>query len=124
MGSVSEKELKILEQKEHILKPVEKDNFSNEWEKLIKDNTELRFMVNGKVISKDINYFDNDIVKKMEKLGRVNIHTLVAELMGNPIIPSVKYSDWIYIYLINRLINNELIEKSVENNITYVEVTR
>lgn len=124
LGSVSEKELKILEQKEHILKPVEKDNFSNEWEKLIKDNTELRFMVNGKVISKDINYFDNDIVKKMEKLGRVNIHTLVAELMGNPIIPSVKYSDWIYIYLINRLINNELIEKSVENNITYVEVTR
>lgn len=123
-GSVSEKELKILEQKEHILKPVEKDNFSNEWEKLIKDNTELRFMVNGKVISKDINYFDNDIVKKMEKLGRVNIHTLVAELMGNPIIPSVKYSDWIYIYLINRLINNELIEKSVENNITYVEITR
>ena len=67
LGSVSEKELKILEQKEHILKPVEKDNFSNEWEKLIKDNTELRFMVNGKVISKDINYFDNDIVKKMEK---------------------------------------------------------
>ena len=113
---------KILEQKEHILKPVEKDNFSNEWEKIIRDNTELRFVVNGQVLSKDINYFDSSILKRLEKLGRVNIYTLVAELMGNPIIPSVKYPDWIYIYLINRLINNRLIEKSVKNNITYVEV--
>ncbi len=122
LGCITEKELKILEQKEHILKPVEKDNFSNEWEKIIRDNTELRFVVNGQVLSKDINYFDSSILKRLEKLGRVNIYTLVAELMGNPIIPSVKYPDWIYIYLINRLINNRLIEKSVKNNITYVEV--
>ena len=124
LGCITEKELKILEQKEHVLKEMEKDNFSNQWLKLINDNTELRFMINGQVISKDINYFDNDILQRLEKLGKVNIHTLVANLMGNPIIPSVRYADFIYIYLINKLINNKLIEKSVENDSTFIEIIK
>ena len=124
LGCITEKELKILEQKEHVLKEMEKDNFSNQWLKLINDNTELRFMINGQVISKDINYFDNDILQRLEKLGKVNIHTLVADLMGNPIIPSVRYADFIYIYLINKLINNKLIEKSVENDVTFIEIIK
>lgn len=124
LGCITEKELKILEQKEHVLKEMEKDNFSNQWLKLINDNTELRFMINGQVISKEINYFDNDILQRLEKLGKVNIHTLVADLMGNSIIPSVRYADFIYIYLINKLINNKLIEKSVENDVTFIEIIK
>lgn len=124
LGCISEEELKILEQKEHSLKKWEQEYFSNEWLRLIRDDSELRFMVNGQVISCDIGYFDNDILQRLEKLGKVKIYTLVADLMANPIIPYVRYSDWIYVYLINRLISNKLIEKSFENNIMYVEVIK
>ena len=106
------------------MKKWEQEYFSNEWLRLIRDDSELRFMVNGQVISCDIGYFDNDILQRLEKLGKVNIYTLVADLMVNPIIPYVRYSDWIYVYLINRLISNKLIEKSFENNIMYVEVIK
>lgn len=124
MECLSEEEVKKLKQKEHLLKKWEQEYFSNEWLKLINDNNELRFMINGQVISCDICYFDNDILQRLEKLGKVNIYTLVADLMGTPIIPYVMYADWIYIYLIDRLISNKLIKKSSENNKMYVEVIK
>ncbi len=124
LGCVSKEEVIKLEQKEHILKKWEQEYFSNEWLKLINDNTELRFMINGQVISCNIDYFDNDILQRLQKLGKVNIYTLVADLMANPIIPYIIYADWIYIYLINRLITNKLIKKSYKSNKMYVEIIK
>lgn len=87
LSCVTEKEIKILEQKEHILSQREKEDFSNEWLKVINDNSELRYLINGQVVSCSIDYFNDDIIQRLKKLDKVKIYSLVANLMSNPIIP-------------------------------------
>ena len=124
IGALSKEDLLILEQREHLLKQWEKEEFGKEWEDVLKDNCELRFMLNGKVKSVNIDYFNNDILERLKSLGKVNIYKLIANLMGNPIIPYVIYSDYIYIFLINRLIKKNLILETYENGIRMIEVLK
>lgn len=122
LGCIDEKEVVELENKEHILKEYEKEDYYNEWIKIVNDNKELRYMLNGKVISCDINYFDKDILKRLEQLGKIYIYNLVADLMINPIIPGVRYADFIYLYLIERLEKQNYIKSSMINDKKYVEL--
>lgn len=119
---MSEKEVPQLLEKEHLLTKNEIEEYNREWEEIVTKNAELRFMINGKVVSASIEYFDNDILSRLENLGEVNIYTLVANLMGNPIIHNVYYSDYIYLYLINRLIENKLIDKRIVDGKTFVKI--
>ena len=89
--------------KEHLLKEYEKETFSNDWIKVLNDNTELRYLNNGKVESVDINYFDEYILNRLDKLGKISIYKLVGNLIIEPPIPKVIFSDWIYIFLIEKL---------------------
>ncbi len=108
--------------KEHILKKYEMEQYKKEWEKIVNENTELRFMINGSVKSVNIDYFDNEVLERLKKFGEVNIYSLVADLMGNPIVPFVHYSDYIYLYLINRLIDNKFIKKIQKDDKIFVKI--
>lgn len=79
-------------------------------------------MINGTVVSCDIDIFDNEIMDRLKKKGSIYIFKLVADLMANPIIPRVVYSDWIYIYLINRLEEKGIIKSVVIDKKKYIEL--
>lgn len=119
---MTENEIKDLLKKEHILKKNEIDQYKEEWAKIVDENTELRFMINGSVKSVNIDYFDNEIIERLRMMGEVNIYSLVANLMGNPIVPFVHYSDYIYLYLVNRLIDSKFIKRIQEGNKIFVKV--
>lgn len=119
---MTEKEIKELLKKEHILKKYEIDQYKEEFKKIVDENTELRFMINGSVKSVDIDYFDDEIIERLRILGEINIYSLVADLMVNPIVPFVHYSDYIYLYLINRLIDSNFIEKIQKENKIFVKL--
>ena len=107
--------------KEQILSETEKENYSNEWKKLVKDNKELRYMLNKKAISCDIDTFDDEILKRLNKLGKVTTNELVISLMSNPIRKNINYSSSIYKYLINRLEKINKINTSIISNTKYIE---
>ena len=81
-------------------------------------------MINGKVKSCDIDRFDNNIVERLEKIGKTYIFKLVADLIGNPIIPYVMFPDWIYIYMIERLENIGKIKSDIVDGKKYIEVNK
>ena len=72
-------------------------------------------MINGSVRSGDIDYFYYEIIGRLRILGEINIYSLVADLMANPIVPFVHYSDYIYLYLINRIIDSNFIKRKIKN---------
>ena len=101
--AIGEKDVSKLEKQDHILTKKQKEYYCNEWKKIINDNKELRYMDNGKVVSCNIDNFDNVIIDRLNKTGKIYIYKLVVDLIGNPPTPYVIYSDYIYIYLIERL---------------------
>lgn len=121
LGCVSEKEIPELEMKEHLLTNWQKEEYSNEWKKIFSDNKELRYMLNGHVISCNIDFFDNDIIDRLDKKGKIYFSKFIADLMVYPIISRVIYSDWIYIYLVNRLENAGRIKSYIIDGKKYIE---
>mgnify|MGYP004576253699 FL=1 len=81
-------------------------------------------MINGTVVSCNIDKFDEDIIDRLERTGKIYIFKLVADLMGNPIIPYVMYPEWIYIYLIERLEKIGIIKSSIIDDKKYVELNK
>ena len=79
ISAVSEKEISELERREHILTKWQKEDYFKEWKQIVNDNSDLRYMINGKVKSCDIDRFDNNIVERLEKIGKTYIFKLVAD---------------------------------------------
>ena len=122
INTLADSELSTLIKKEHVLTIQEKDEYAKEWIRINNENTELRYISNGKVISCNIDYFDNQIIDRLKKMRKIYIFKLVADFMVNPIIPNVIYSDWIYIYLIERLEKIGIIKSYIVDNKKYIEV--
>lgn len=109
LSMLSIDDLKNYEYKEHYLKKYEKEDYVREYNKIIKENSELRYMINGKVISCSIDYFEEEIIKRSKNIENITFNKLVANLMIEPIIPKVIYSDWIYKYFVEELIKKDKI---------------
>lgn len=122
MGCICEKEIPLLEKREHILKEYHKKDHCKEWENVVKENKELRYMINGTVISCDIDRFDNDIIERLKEKKKITKSKLVADLMIDPIVPYTMYSDIIYYYLIERLEKKGLIKSTIIDDKEYVEL--
>ena len=118
----SEEEIKKLEMKEHILKQYEKEDLDKEWNKIINLGKELRYMINGSVVSVDLDYFDKDIINRLKSLGKVSKTKLVANLMSDFIIPRCQYAEFIQEYFIDSLISKGLIKSTFEDNIEMIEI--
>lgn len=124
INCVDQKDVPELEKREHILTKWQKEELSNEWKKIVNDNRELRYVINGSVVSCDIDRFDNEIIDRLEKKGKIYISKFVADLMLDPIIPYVIFSDWIYIYLIERLENIGRIKSYIIDDKKYIELNK
>ena len=122
ISSVSEKEISELEKKEHILTKWQKEDYSKEWEKIINDNKELRYMFNGTVVSCNIDQFNEEIISRIKKAKIINIFKLVANLMAYPMIPYLIYPDWVYIYLIEELEKKGILRSTLIDGKKYVEL--
>ncbi len=124
MGCIAEEEVLLLTKREHILKEYQKENHCKEWIKIVNENKELRYMINGSVISCDINEFDNDIIERVKNNKKTIKYELVADLMVNPPIPNIIYSHIIYYYLIERLEKKGIIKSTIIDNKEYLELNK
>lgn len=87
---------------------------SNEWNCIKNSSADIRIIENNKVKLVSYDYFDDIIINKLKKLGAVKQVTLVAHLLSN-----YHLIDLIFVYLINRLIENNkiiIIEKDENDN--------
>ncbi|MGM9881908.1 MAG: DUF3658 domain-containing protein [Bacilli bacterium] len=111
-----EEELEDLTKFEHKLTKKEIIINSDTWEKLVKENTDLRVIEKGNVKSVSLNYYDKYILDTLKVMGKVKIIQLVGKLMKK-----VYLQDTLYVYLINRLIKNNKIKIILDNDIRYFE---
>ncbi len=119
--SVSKDQIQELEKREHILTKWEKEHYSNEWQKVVNSNKELRYMINGTVVSCNFNNLNSKILNRLKQTGKISIPKFIANLMINPIISYVIFSDLVYNYLIERLENIGKIKSFVINDEKYIE---
>lgn len=87
---------------------------SNEWDYIKNNAANIRIMKNNKVKLVNYSYFDDIIIRKLKELGAVKQVTLVGHLLSD-----YHLIDLIFVYLINRLIENNkiiIVEKDLENN--------
>ena len=124
ISGLDENDIVDLEKREHILTKWQKQVFCNEWEQIVNDNKELRYMVNGSVVSCDISRFDSEIIDRLNNKGRISIYNFIADLIGNPIVPFVRLSDWIYVYLIERLEQIGIIKSNIVDGKKYIELNK
>ena len=122
IDAITEKEILKLEKREHVLSKSQKEEYCNEWIEIVNDNEELRYMINGKVVSCNYDYFSNKIIEILESTGKISLNKFVTDLMIKPIIPNVVYSDWVYIFLIERLEKRGKIKIEIINNEKYIEL--
>ncbi len=122
--ALSEKEICDLKKREHILTKLSKDDYCNQWKKIVKENKELRYMVNGVVISCDVDYFKREIIDRLEKSGKTYLFRLITNLMTNPPIPNISFPDIFYKYLIERLEKEGIIKSFIIDGKKYVELNQ
>lgn len=115
-GVMREEELKKLSKLEHKLTKEEINNNVSIWNNLVNENSDLRVIDSGNVKSVSIDFYDNYIIDTLKSMGKVKICQLVGRLMKN-----IYLQDIMYVYLINRLINSNKIEITLEKGIRYFE---
>ena len=96
-GALNYKEIKELLKYEHKLTRKEKDEYKNEWIKLVNENSEIRLFQNCKIISTNYDYLNSYIDKYYDKN---NIRRTVVALMCNDFENNL--SSDIYNFLIER----------------------
>ena len=101
---MNEKELEELSKLEHKLTKDEIKRYSNEWNKIINDNLDMRIVENNKVKSVTFDYYNDIILNKLNELGEVKVVGLVGRLMSD-----IHLYDTVFTYLIYRLIKEEKI---------------
>lgn len=111
-----EDQLKQLSKLEHKLTNKEITSNANIWKDLVNKNSDLRIINQGYVKSVSIDFYDNYILDTLKLMGKVKMSQLVAKLMGE-----VYLHDTMYVYLIKRLITNNKIKITLDDNIRYFE---
>lgn len=111
-------ELEKLSHLEHKLTKEEILSFSNEWVNIRNINSEMRILENNKVKSVSYDYFDDEILEKLKKLGAVKQIHLIGQLVADH-----HMIDTIFVYLINRLIRLnkiDIVEKDEDNTLNNI----
>lgn len=121
LGMIGHDEISSLYKYEKDLKKYEIEQYCNEWNKVVEENSEFRFMINGRVKSVSFNYFDNEIINRLKQLGKIKKIKLIADLMVEPIFPMMHISDYIYGYIIDILIKENKIILTREDEIEFLE---
>lgn len=113
---MNEAEIKKLIKLEHRLSIEEIEENYNIWKRLIDENEALRVLEDGIVKSVSLDYYDDYILDTLKDLGKVKICQLIGRLMQE-----VYLQDVLYVYLINRLIDNKKIIIYKDDNSKYCD---
>ncbi len=111
---LNEKEMEELSNKEHKLIEEEIKNYSKEWQELVKINSPFRVIDNGKIISTNLNYFDDFILNYLKENGVSKISRVAGEIMAEYHIQDLQL-----VYFIDELIKQnkiKVVEKSKERH--------
>lgn len=114
-GEMTGEELEKLSHKENILSKKEIIDLSNEWDKVVNDNGNVRIIDNGKVKSVSYDYFEEEILDMLKN----NDSLRVMDLSYNLVFKYRIQSD-LFVFLISRLINSGKIN-IVEQNETFIK---
>ena len=110
VSMLREKELEKVSKYEKKLNTEDIKELSYEWENIINKKADIRLMIDKKIKLVSYDYFDDIIINKLKELGKVKESRLVANLLSE-----YNLVDLIFVYLINRLINKNII-KVIEKN--------
>lgn len=116
INALDYKEIESILKYEKQLTLDEINKYSNEWKKLVEDNSNLRVLENGVIKNKNFSDYDELILNKLNKLEPCTLANLLGNLMADFVINDAGSA--IYKYLIDRLIIlNEIkvIEKGKEH---------
>jgi len=108
LDAMDYKEVYELLKYERDLSKIEIEKLSNNWSKLVNQNSELRIMENDEIQNKKYSDYDQIIIDNLKNLGQCKICNLIARLMLTFVINNS--SDLVYLYLIDRLIKNNKIK--------------
>lgn len=120
IGMMSSEEITELLNREHNLCKEEIDDYCRQWEEVLEANSDLRYLVNGKVKNESIDYFDDEIIYRLKKSGEVNLYTFITDLILDDVINNS--SDTLYKFLIEKLIKQKKIVIREENEIKYLKL--
>lgn len=113
---MNEEELRLLSKLEHKLSVKEINDNAKIWNDLISKNTDLRVIDNNDIKSVSFDFYDNFILDNLKIMGRVKISSLVGKLMQQ-----VYLHDNMWVYLIERLIEEHKIKINIDSSIRYFD---
>lgn len=122
LNAVDYKEIKNLLDYEKILTKEEIEQFSKEWINLENINSQMRILENGIVTNKNYSDYDNIILSKLENIGESTIANLIGNLMVDFTINDA--GDLVYLFLIDRLIENKKIVISKKGERHFVDIIK
>ena len=96
---MNEPELKELAKLEHKLSKDELFKYATEWKELVKENSKMRIIENGKIKSVSLDYYNDVILNRLNELGETKLVSLSADLMRD-----YHMYDIFITYLIKRVI--------------------
>ena len=99
-GCLMTKELEQLEQLEHRLTKEEIKNYSLLWENVVKNNSQMRVIKDGKILNVNYDYYDSKIMETLQIIGKCRKIDLIVGLEKN-----IYVNDSLLIVLIDELIN-------------------
>lgn len=113
-SAMTSKELDKLSTYEHILSKEEINKLSEEWDRIKKENSDLRIIQDGKVVSINYDYFNDEIISIVDKKESISVMDIIYELI-------VKYHlcDSLFKFLIKRLIDTGKM-KIIESNERFI----
>lgn len=111
-----EEELEKLSKLEHKLTNEEINNNVKICKDLVDKNSDLRVIDHGNLKSVSIDFYDDYILDTLKSMGKVKMYQLVARLIQN-----VYLHDTMYVYLIEKLVKNNKVKITMDNNIRYFE---
>jgi len=122
LGAMDYKEVEDLLKYEKSLTQEEIACLSDEWNSLVDVNSELRVIENDKMENKKYSDYDEIILDTLKDLEECTIANLVGRLMINFTINST--SDSVYLYLIDRLIENKKIKITKKGERHFVDIIK
>ena len=113
--TMTSKELDELSTYEHMLSKEDLNILSEEWTRVKNENSDLRILQKGEVISINYDYFNDEIISIVDKKESTSVIDIIYELI-------VKYhlDDRVFKFLINKLIESGKI-KIIESNERFIK---
>lgn len=108
ISCMTSKEINELSKREHRLTKNDISYFKYQWNEILNENSDYRYLHNGNIKNVSFNYFFEDILSFLKDKGEILTSKFIAYLMAYKVINNA--SDDLYRYIINLLIDEKKIK--------------